>query len=104
MTAEIGAYAEESPFARVIRSGLSPNSVVADMAPVRPNAVTTSSARKRMSFLRTALGEEHGKPVRGAGDAQQVETASSVSRSAKCLYGQASSQRNDRPAPAMRLG
>ena len=50
MSAEIGMYALESPFAQMSMTGASPMVVAPNMFPMRPKAVTTSSQTSRMSY------------------------------------------------------
>ena len=45
----MGTYPEVSPLAVVIMSGTMPSSLQANIGPVRPNPVMTSSATKRIS-------------------------------------------------------
>ena len=48
--APIEAYAEDSPLADVIRSGVTPKRSDANHAPTRPNPVITSSKQSRIPY------------------------------------------------------
>ena len=49
-SAPIEAYAEERPFAEVIRSGVTPKRSAANQWPSRPKPVITSSKQRRMPY------------------------------------------------------
>ena len=61
----MGTYPEVSPLAIVMRSGATPSRSQANIGPVRPNAVITSSTTNRMSSSRHASCIAFSQPSGG---------------------------------------